>query len=110
MRGENVTVITATPTGVDEFNNPTHTRTELTVTDVLVAPTTTNDLTGSTRPDGKTTTLTLHFPKTFTGRLAGALVRVRGVEYRVVGNPVAYQTANTPTRWNRPVELEEVEG
>jgi len=110
ITGETVTVYTWAVTGEDGYNMPVVTETQATVGNVLVAPGPRSDL-GAERPDADRIAWTLHFPKTFTGSLAGARVSVRGGEpLEVVGDPQPYTDANTPGDWNRPVELLGVDG
>lgn len=111
MRGERATVLAQVEDGVDEMGAPTSTwQVEATVDDVLVAPAGTSDLGGSIRPDGVQVDLTLHMPKGYTASLKGRRVQVRGSTFEVVGDPQSYTTANTPGRWNRPVDVKEVSG
>lgn len=106
MRGEAVTVISDVDTGErDGGNAPIYSTVETDVENVLVAPGPRHDVTESNRPDGVDVVYNLHFPKAFTGSLRGARVRVRGVEFHVIGDPQAYQNDLTPTPWNRPVEV-----
>jgi hypothetical protein len=96
---------------VDSLYNPIWAWTdEAVVDDVLCAPGATGNLTGNIRPDGVEVQYTLHFPKTFTGSLAGRRITFDGYEYEVLGDPRPYQDENTPTRWDRPVEIKEVSG
>lgn len=110
MIGETVTVIERTQSGVDDFREPIFTEQRIDVANVLVAPKTTQDLTGSLRAAGDSLRIELHFPKTFTGSLAGVLVEVRGIRYRVDGDPIPYTAENTPLAWWLPVEAERVDG
>lgn len=111
MRGERVTVLALVEDGTDEMGAPTGSwQVEATVDDVLVAPAGTSDLGGSLRPDGARVDLALHVPKAYAASLRGRRVQVRGTTYEVVGAPQPYTTANTPGRWNRPVDLKEVSG
>lgn len=109
MVGETVVVFTPTYTydaNMDEVTSYAPT----TVADVLVDPSKGADVLSNTRLDGTRASMTLHFPKTFSGPLRGCKVVVRGKEYRVVGDPAPYTGANTPTRWHMPVEVEAVDG
>lgn len=109
--GETVTVRAYESSGEDDFGAEIREwGDEATVPNVLIAPSSTADLTGSTRPDGVSVDLTLHFPRTYTAPLRGRRVMVRGVLYDVVGDPVPYTDANTPTAWDRPVDCTEVDG
>lgn len=111
IRGEKVTVVTRERIGTLPGNTPQYGDVETVVDNVLVAPGTGDDVVGSIRPDGVKVAWTLHFPKTYTGSLRGARVKVRGGDARpVIGDPAPYTLANTPTRWWMPVQLEDVEG
>lgn len=82
------------------------------VGNVLVQPGKCDDL-DSTRPEGVRVAFTLHFPKTWTGDLRGALAVLPAPwagTYRVVGDPQPYMDANCPTPWHMPVEVEAVDG
>lgn len=84
------------------------------VPEVLVAPGATADLEAS-RPDGVSVAYTLHFPKSYQASLEGCTVRLpapwdNADGYRVVGDPRPYMDGNTPTRWDRPVEVEAAHG
>lgn len=107
IKGVTVTVNTPSSNSTDRFGNPVVTWSQTTVDDVLVSPGATSDLEAS-RPDGVTVDYSLHFPKTFTGELEGATVTLPAPwtgTYRVIGKPGRYIDADTPTRWNMPVEV-----
>lgn len=94
----------------DDLGEPTGSYATSEEVAVLVAPGSTADLDAS-RPNGAQVALTLHFPKTWSGApLKGAHITVRGRRYRVVGDPQPYTAANTPGRFNMPVEVEAVDG
>lgn len=80
------------------------------VENVLVAPGSTADLEPGMHPDGDTTLLALHFPKSFTEDLRGTRVFVRGKTWEVIGDPQPYTDQNVPGAWNRPVTVRLVEG
>ena len=111
MIGERVSVLARSGEQIDEMGIlVTEWTTRAVVDDVLVAPSSTTDLDGSTRPEGTRTTWVLHFPRTLTGSLRGCRVQVRGRLMEVVGDPQPYSEALTPTRWDRPVYVQEVGG
>lgn len=111
--GESITVRTPVMGAKDRFGNRTVTYTEQTVNDVLIAPGATQDMEAA-RPQGVTVALTLYFPKTFTDSLRGCIVQLpvpwNRTDYRVIGDPQPYMDVNTPTRWNRQVEVERGDG
>jgi hypothetical protein len=112
MKGTSITLRTPSGTELDRFGNEQHMFIESTVDDVLIVPGPT-ELLEASRPEGVQVAYTLHFPKTFSGSLAGCEVELptpwTGV-YRVIGEPGRYMDANTPTRWNMPVEVEKAYG
>lgn len=111
MIGETVIVETATETGRNAHNQPIIEWVPETIQDVLVAPGPRYDIPEAARPDGTVIAWTLHFPKTFTGQLRGARVRVRGGDpCDVVGDPQPFTPENTPTRWWMPVEVKRAKG
>lgn len=112
MIGETVVIHRRQQTGTNAHNQPVYEWTETPVDDVLVAPGARTDIPENARPDGTTVAWTLHFPKTYTGGpLRGTRISVRGEEAApVIGDPQPYTTANTPTRWNMPVELQRTDG
>ncbi len=76
---------------------------------VIAAPGSSAELDAS-RPEGVRVAWTLHFPKSYTGSLLGCKVRFAQNEYRVIGDPQPYMPENTPGMFNRPVEVEAVDG
>lgn len=112
MQGASVIVHAPTAATVDRFGNVESTWTSYTVDDVLIAPGATADLEAS-RPEGVQVAYSLHFPKTFSESLEGCKIELPapyGGVYRVIGKPSPYMGANTPTRWNTPVEVERADG
>ena len=113
MKGISVTVLRPSAATLDRFGNEVPGEpTRETVADVLIGPGATSDLEAS-RPEGVQVAYTLHFPKSYTDSLEGCEIELpapwQGV-YRVIGNPGRYMDANTPTRWNMPVEVEAAHG
>ena len=122
LRGRSVTVLvrdygatsTTTTTGAerDSFGNDIEVYGAHTVDNVLVVPGPCKDLDAS-RPEGVIAALTLHFPKSWAGRLRGAKVTLAGDyagTYSVIGDPMPYQRELCPTDWCMPVEVEAVDG
>lgn len=109
--GENVQIIDRDAGGVDEFGNErvAYRQYSVTVPNVLVAPTSSQDL-GAERPDGDATIMTFHFPKTYIGALKGSLIGWKGKWWEVIGDPQPYSKNSTPGVWNRPVQARLVEG
>lgn len=112
LRGTTVTVMRPTATAVDRFGNNVYSYESEEVANVLVAPGATTELEAA-RPEGADVAFTLHFPRTYTGRLDGCKIMLAAPyagEYRVIGDPTPYMDANTPTAWHLPVEIERAYG
>lgn len=110
MIGESVTVWRPSSSSVDANGNAVVSWASEQVSDVLVGPGPRADLSEAERPNGFRVVFNLHFPKTFVQSLVGCEITVRGSRLAVVGSPEPYTDANTPTRWNRPVEVWRVDG
>ena len=108
--GETIQVRVRRSGAHDEFGNM---RAEynpaISVNNVLVAPTSSQDL-GAERPGGDATIMTFHFPKTYIGQLKSCLIWWRGSWWEVIGDPRPYSKDSTPGVWNRPVQARLVEG
>ena len=108
--GENIQLKVRRSEALDEFGNERVAyRSSISVYNVLVAPSSSQDL-GAGRPDGDATIMTFHFPKTYTGELKGCLIGWNGSWWEVIGNPQKYAKQSTPGVWNRPVQARLVEG
>lgn len=108
--GESVVLRNRASGSLDEFGNErAEYRWGITVSNVLVAPASSQDL-GAERPDGDATIMTFHFPKTYTGSLRGCLIGWRNSWWEVIGDPRPYSKDSTPGVWNRPVQARLVEG
>ena len=108
--GETIQVKNRDNAGIDEFGNERVAyRSSIFVSNVLVAPTSSQDL-GPERPDGDATVMTFHFPKTYIGDLKGCLIGWNGSWWEVIGNPRPYSKNATPGVWNRPVQARQVAG
>ena len=111
ITGETVEVVSRQKVGTDALNSPVFEWvSEGEVEDVLVAPGSTSDVEGSIRPDGVEVVFSLHWPKADARSLKGKRVKVRGESFAVIGDPRPFTDANTPGRWNRPVQVSEVNG
>ena len=108
IKGRTVIVYTPSEFETDRYNNQVVTAYEqTTVSNVLISPGATTELEAS-RPEGVSVSFTLHFPKSFSGNLEGCLIELPYPytgKYRVIGNPLPYQSENTPTLWHLPCEV-----
>lgn len=103
MIGEQVIVKLPSEVGRDEHNNPVISMEPKECENVLVAPTESEVIGGSTRPEGAYVRYSLCFPKTWTESLEGCLICVRGEWLDVIGAPDYYDPKVCPTDWNRMV-------
>lgn len=113
MTGIDITLITKTQTGVSGFNQPVYEETEVTVSDVLVGEPSTDDIQSNLTAYGKKTSYTLAIPKGDTNNwIDGEVILPEpfGGRYRVIGRPTAGIEENIPLRWNKKVNLEQLEG
>lgn len=111
IQGERVTLFVPMKGAEDSYGvQRVDWRAQSAIENVLVSPAGTADLEPGMRADGDSVSLTLHFPKTFTGSLRSARLAVRGVMYAVIGDPQPYTDQNVPGAWNRPVMVRLVEG
>lgn len=119
IHGVSVTVLRPTCGGRDRFGDmsegvPKPER----VDDVLISPggdVSSNEDLEAQRTDGDELSLQLHFPKAYKGELRGCELMLPAPwdafnPYRVVGQPLPYIEANTPTRWDRPVRAVSARG
>lgn len=112
MQGEPITLIRRQQHGFTAEGEPAWERMpEETVENVLIQDGSQANATDPIRPDGVTVARTCHFPRSWPYRsLRGALVRIDGVEYTVIGDPRPYTGGLTPTRWNLTVNLQDERG
>lgn len=110
IRGETVYVSVVERGEDDRLGVPSRSHAEpVEVCPVLVVPSTSDD-SSYERPDGMRVAYTLHFPRGYSADLRGALVTVRGVPYKVVGDPHPYSEANVRGPWTMPVQVVRADG
>jgi len=100
IHGITVTLINQVQSGVDAFNAPIYTETETEVDNVLVAPSSTDDVTESLNLWGKKAVYTLGLPKGDNHVWKDQKVRFFGETWRVIGLPKQGIEANVPTQWH----------
>lgn len=96
---------------VDEFNNPKHSEQTITIADCLIAPVTEPvDRVESAALERDMTVVRIHLPKADSRDVSNSTVDYDGETFRVIGKPVKFMDANTPTRWNRYMRAEVING
>lgn len=113
MKGVTVTLEKKTQTGTDGFGQPIYTSESISVDDVLVGQPSTDDITNSLTMYGKSIVYTLAIPKGDMNDWEDTYVTLpepMGGTFHTVGIPTAGIEENIPTRWNKKVHLERLEG
>lgn len=97
--------------GFDDFNNPIFTDQTFTIEDCLVAPVTEpQDRIESAALERDQTIVRIHLPKADDRDVSDSTMVYDGQTFRLIGKPVRFMTENTPTRWNRYMRAEVVNG
>lgn len=96
---------------VDAFNNAIYTDGEpVAVENVLIAPSSTDDVTTSVSLYGKEARYTLGLPKGDTHEWKDQIVEFFGHRWQVIGLPIEGIEANVPTAWHKKLLVTTYEG
>lgn len=106
IKGITVTLVTLEQTGTDPFGAPVYGEVETDVENVLVAPSTTDDITRTEQLYGKKAVYTMAIPKGDTHTWQDQKVRFFGETWRVFGFPETGIEANVPLDWNTKWQVE----
>lgn len=109
LKGITVTLINKQQTGVDPFNAPIYTDAEIQVENVLVAPTSSDDMVNQLNLTGRKAVYTLAIPKGDTNTWENQEVRFFGERWRVFGIPLQGIDDLIPLSWNKKVTVERYE-
>lgn len=101
-----ITLYVKTQSGVDAFNHPIYTEEAVVVDDVLVAPSTTDDIVTSTDLVGKKAIYTLGIPKGDTHEWENAKIEFFGKTWKSFGFVIEGIESNVPLRWHKKVMVE----
>lgn len=108
LKGYDVNLYRRTETGKDPFGNPVFDVEIVTVKDVLIAPVSSDDITGSHEADRMI--FQLGIPKTDNNRWEDATVSftIKGETYtgKVLGKPLVGIEELVPTKWHKKVTVE----
>lgn len=99
-------MVSKNQTGVNAFNCPVYEYAEESVDDVLVAPSSSDDIISAQDLFGKKAIYTLAIPKGDTHEWEDAIVRFFGQKWHVFGYPLEGMEENIPLRWNKKVMVE----
>lgn len=106
IRGITVTLISKQETGKDPFGEPIFEDVEIEVENVLVNPTSTDDVVNQLTLTGKKAVYTLAIPKGDTNVWEDQEVRFFGQKWRVFGLPLEGIEDLIPLSWNKKVMVE----
>lgn len=106
IHGIPVTLVVLKQTGVDGFNAPVYSETEVQVDNVLVAPASPEEIVSSEQLYGKRAAYTLGIPKGDTHDWVDTKVRFFGRTYRTLGYPVIGIEDMVPLDWHQKVMVE----
>jgi len=106
IKGITVTLINKQEVGKDPFNKPIFEDVEIEVDNVLVSPTSTDDIVNQLNIDGKKAVYTLAIPKGDTNNWEDAEVIFFGKRWRTFGIPTEGIDHLIPLDWNKKVMVE----
>ena len=109
IKGITVRLCVREQTSTDPFNNPVFSENWVDVENVLVAPSTSDDITTSQDLYGKKAVYTLAIPKGDTHEWKDTLVEFFGQRFRTFGFPTQGIEENIPLDWNKKVMVEAYE-
>lgn len=106
IKGIAIILLTPIKTGEDPFGKPVFKYEEEVVENVLVAPSTADDVVNSTDLTGKKAVYTLAIPKGDSHDWEDRIVRFFGQEWKTFGYPTEGVEENIPLDWNKKVMVE----
>lgn len=109
IKGITVTLINKVQAGTDAFNKPIYKDKEIEVENVLVAPTTTDDIPSQLDLTGKKAVYTLGIPKGNTDQWEDVEVKFFNQRWRTFGIPLEGMEHLMPLDWNKKVMVERYE-
>ena len=109
LKGITITLINKVQTGTDPFDNPIYEDVENEVENVLVSPTSTDDVVNTMDLTGRKAVYTLAIPKGDTNDWENQEVRFFGERWRVIGIPLQGIDEMIPLDWNKKVMVERYE-
>lgn len=110
MKGITVTLISNTQTGTDSFGSPVYSETFEEIDNVLVAPSSAQEILDSTELYGKKAVYTLGIPKTDNHVWEDKCVEFFGEKWHVFGIPLQGIESLIPLSWNKKVMVERYDG
>lgn len=106
LKGITVTLIEKVEAGKDPFGNPIYTDKPVEVENVMVAPTSSDDIVNQLTLTGKKAVYTLAIPKGDTHDWENKEVQFFGKTWRTFGEPLEGIEELIPLDWNKKVTVE----
>lgn len=106
LKGITVTLIDKLETGKDPFGSPIYEDEEIEVNNVLVSPTSSDDIVNQLTLTGKKAIYTIAIPKGDTHNWEDKKVRFFGKTWRTFGEPLEGIEELIPLDWNKKVMVE----
>lgn len=109
IQGMAVILYNRIQTGENAFGEPVYTETAETIEDVLIAPSTNEDIVNDMQLYGKKAEYRLAIPKGDTHEWEDRIVEFFGRKWRTFGFVEQGIEANVPTRWHKKIRVERYE-
>ena len=109
IKGITITLLDTIEDGKDDFGHPIYREAEIQVENVLVAPSSTDDVTTQVNLTGKKAEYTLGIPKGDQHDWKKKTVIFFGRKWRTIGIPLEGIEAMIPLDWNKKVMVETYE-
>lgn len=106
IKGIEVILVDKFQDGVDDFNHPIFVDKEIKVKNVLVVPSSTDDVTNAVNLTGKKAEYTLGIPKGDTNDWENKEVIFFGKKWRTIGIPQQGIESLVPLNWHKKVMVE----
>ena len=106
IKGITITLINKIETGKDPFGEPVFEEAEIELENVLISPTTSDDIVNQLTISGKKAVYTLAIPKGDTNTWEDQEVRFFGERWRVFGIPMQGIDHLIPLAWNKKGTVE----
>ena len=110
IKGITVTLYEKVQTGISELNRPIYEETAEEITNVLVAPSSEQEILDTLELTGRRAVYTLGLPKGDAHDWTDKKVSFFGQDFRTIGAPVEGIEALIPLEWNRKVRCERIDG
>lgn len=109
IKGITIILYDEVQTGTDPFRKPIYEEVPIEVENVIVAPTSSDDVVNTMSLTGRKAVYTLAIPKGDTHEWENKKVRFFGEDWRVFGIPLQGIESMIPLDWNKKVTVERYE-